>query len=235
MSPRLILTLAFVASGCATIQEPSAPEARAYSERSVTRANPGGDAEHPVDAALERLLTEPIGPRQDFWKTLDLALPDKGLWKGTRFKRLPTRAAYQYGEGYVAVTIVLYAEARGADGPLACLRPLVAKGDEAATAYDVELGQIDRETRTRNGKEMDVLRTSAKFNSLLRQGEYVGAVVSHQTFPGRCLVQAFTAKVGSDRKLAERVVTRWLDDAAPHLAWRQSRHTSNEQPEVQDR
>jgi hypothetical protein len=203
-------------TGCATLEEPSTPAARRTSAGTVTRDNPGGDAEHPVDAALERLLTQPLGRHGDAWKTLDVQLPDKPNWKGTKFKRYPTRAAYQYGKAYVGVSVVLYAKAdANGDSPSACLKPLLSKARRLAKAFDIELGAQHQEVQP----HMAVLRMGGKINTLLRRDAYEAALVAHESWPGTCLIQGFAVRVGSDVMLARRVVTRWVEDAAPALAW----------------
>ncbi len=159
----------------------------------------------------------------DAWKTLRVQLPDRPHWKGTRFKRYPTRAAYQYGKAYVGVAIVIYTKASAvagdADARSACLRPLLKRAHEAAQGYSVEMGPMRREVRRRGGLEMLVVRTSGKFNTLFKRDAYVGALVAHQSWPGTCLVQGFAVRVGSDVMLARQVVTRWVEDAAPEITW----------------
>lgn len=267
--PLSALLAAVVASGCAALAEP----ARAPSPG--TGDDPGGDAAQPVDAALERLLSEPLGRHVDYWHRLEVPLPDRAHWKGTRFKRYPTRAAYQYGDTYIALAVVAYTAADGQDSPSACVKPLLKEMRAAAKAYDIEIGSMHRETRTRLGgpesvdwqregaaerparrvvpdvrsrptserqrrvralmagqpfsdvdapsvfspTEMLVVRMSGHFNTLFKRDEYVGAVVAYASWPGTCLVQGFVVRVGSDLMFARRVVTRWVEDAAPGLRW----------------
>src|SRR5262245_56181587 len=65
--------------------------------RSVTRANPGGDAADPERAALERLMREPWGYRKDRWSTLRIPLADWKHWRRVKIFGHPTRATFRYG------------------------------------------------------------------------------------------------------------------------------------------
>jgi hypothetical protein len=212
--------------GCAGELRPSPKSARVASPASVTKGNPGGDAANPVDAALERLLREPVGRGNDAWETLDVPLPDRKHWKGTRFKRYPTRAAYQYGSAYIALSVVVYTEAEpGADSPSACLLRLARKARGFGELAGVDLGPMRRQRRPYGEMEGDMvlLRTHGEYQSLLSSKAYEGALVAYPSWPGTCLVQGFAARVGTDRALARRVVSRWVEDAAPRLAWRVER------------
>lgn len=265
-------------SGCATLPEPSSASERQSSPGAVTRDNPGGDAAQPVDAALERLLDEPLGLHVDYWRTLAVPFPDQPHWKGTRFKRYPTRAAFQYGREYIGIAVVAYTKAAESSAPAACMAPVLKEMRAAAEAYGIDLGATHREVRTHPGGaesvdwvaasraatdkankkrrapakkrpprderrrrvhalraaqpfadvplpdalpdgEMLVVRTSGRFNTLFKRDEYVGAVVAYESWPGTCLLQGFAVRVGSDVMLARRVVTRWVEDAAPNLRW----------------
>lgn len=254
---------------------PSSPAARRATPASIDRDHPGGDADSPIDAALERLLSEPLGTHVDYWHTLKVVMPDRPLWRGTKFKRYKTRAAYYYGEDRVALSVLSYAPAESSGTPAACLRPLLHEARRTAKKLDIALGPMRREVRTyRRGPEsvdwassstavdegertagggsggskaararrvaelrasqphadvpmprrtdegeLVVVRTSADIRLLFERRQYTAAFAAYESWPGTCLVQLFAARVGTDPELAERVVTRWVDEAAPKLRW----------------
>jgi hypothetical protein len=147
-----VTILLVLVGGCATAL-PSPPEARVPSPGSVTKDNPAGDAESPVDAALMRLLTEPIGAKDDRYRTLRPRLPDADNWKRVRFFGYPTRAGFRYGSDHYALALIDYSEAEDAT-PRACLEHFVARAQQAADLFDLEVGPIQREVRThRRGVE----------------------------------------------------------------------------------
>ena len=134
--------------GCATAQTPSPADARQPTPASVTRDNPGGDAPSPIDAALERLLAEPLGKKIDRWGTLAAHFHDHTNWKRVRFWGYPTRAGFRYGKNpHIAVGMVSYTEAKGDDSPEACLEGFVKKARATANLFDVEVGEVHREVR----------------------------------------------------------------------------------------
>jgi hypothetical protein len=138
-----------VGSGCATAQAPSPAQARQPTPGTVTRDNPGGDADNPIDAALERLLSEPIGKKTDRWRTVGARLPDYRNWKRVRFWGYPTRAGFRYGKNpHIAVGMLSYTPAGGDDSPQACLQKFVKKARDTADLFDVEVGEAHREMRT---------------------------------------------------------------------------------------
>ncbi len=110
----------------------------------------GGDAEEPIDAALERLLSEKITRKVDKWLTLNVYMPDGKNWKRVRFWGYPTRAGYRYGkEPHVAMGVVTYTKAEGGDdSPTACLKAFAEKARETADEFDVDVADLHRETRT---------------------------------------------------------------------------------------
>jgi hypothetical protein len=132
--------------GCAAAV-PSAPEARVPTPGTVTKDNPAGDAESPVDAALQRLLHEPIGAKDDRYRTLRPRLPDADNWKRVRFFGYPTRAGFRYGTDHYALALIDYSEAED-DAPRACLERFMARAQQAADVFDLEVGPLQREVRT---------------------------------------------------------------------------------------
>ena len=67
---------------------------------------------------------------------------------------------------------------------------------------------------------MPIVRTSGQFTNLFDRDRYIGAIVAHRSWPGSCLVYGFAVRVGTDEKLATRVVERWVRDFAPKLQWK---------------
>jgi hypothetical protein len=67
--------------------------------------------------------------------------------------------------------------------------------------------------------DMPVIRVSGEFDTILVDDRYLAAVAAYKSWPGTCLVQGFTVRVGSDEQLAERLIDRWIRDIAPKLVW----------------
>jgi len=344
--------------GCSTqAPPPSTPEARTPTPGTVTRNNPAGDADSPVDAALERLVSEPISHKEDKFRTFRPMFADAGNWKRVRFWGYPSRAGFRYGKDNYAVSILLFEKAEN-DDPNACLTAFAKKALNTARLFDVKIGDVERlerihprglealdmgalmaeelrryearrarrdegreqliamlerrkatqrsaarrraaksgavtpeavasesegtasassegpteaaEARAKKPKRrnnrfglgwlrdrlrrhdartdalekrkkrkhpvdypytvklieekgdatMPVLLTSGGFKTLTNDDQYLAAIVAHPSWPGSCLVQGIAVKVGTDPKLAEKALQRWLDEAAPDSKWR---------------
>ncbi len=67
--------------------------------------------------------------------------------------------------------------------------------------------------------DMPTIRASGHFSTLFKRDRYVGALVAYRSWPGTCLVHGFAVRVGTDPKLASKVVERWLRELAPRLRW----------------
>ena len=211
-------------AGCATqTQKPAQPPGVPPSPASVSRDNPGGDAADPVRAALERLLAEPWGKRNDRFQTLRVHLPDSKHWRRVRLWGYPTRASFRYGDEHIAVATVYYQKAEGADDPQSCLEQFIAYGTPVAKKFDVK---VDREKNFLGVQNVDGAERPLAFrlmdgaiDSLLASDEYVGGVAAYRSWPGTCLVQGFAVVATEHRELATRVLDRWVKEGAALLGW----------------
>lgn len=112
----------------------------------MTRDNPGGDAENPTDAALTRLLKEPIGFKTDKFRTLRAHFADAKNWKRVRFFGHPTRAGFRYGKSPAyAIALLAYAPTEGDEPPHRCLERFVKRGRGIAKSFDIEMEPLTRE------------------------------------------------------------------------------------------
>lgn len=191
--------------------------------KSVTKANPGGDAADPEKAALERLLNEPWGFRKDRWNTLRVPLVDWQNWRRVRIWGHPTRATYRYGDDHRAIDTTLYTTIEGSNDPAACLAKFNAYVITTANAYGVRMSepqlikmnqQVDDETRP-----MLVEMREGTIDSILANDDYVGALAVYQSWPGTCLVRGFAVVSTNHRDLAVKVRDRWIREGAPGIRW----------------
>ena len=140
--------LAMVLCGCLDrTPTPSTPAQRTPTPGSVTRDNPGGDAQSPIDAALMRLLEQPIGFKEDKFQTLHPRVADADNWRRMRFFGYPTRAAFRYGKERYATVVISYSKARD-DSPASCVEAFVQDAKRMAESFDVEVGPFEREMRS---------------------------------------------------------------------------------------
>jgi hypothetical protein len=213
-----------LASGCATAVPPSPPEARTPTPVTVTKENPAGDAKEPEDAALTRLLKEPIGNRFDRFHTLMLAVPDVGNWRRVRIFGHPTRVTYRYGDKHYAIDMVDYRAADGGqDSPDACLARFVARASEEAERYSVNVGPIERGVSNyRPGPEANHLlgerdAAPAPLFDAARQSGTQRVAAQAQAPEDRMLPMPYVRVAGSFATLFNR--DRYLGVVAAYRSW----------------
>ncbi len=217
-----LLALLLAPTACAsqtTAQPPGAPP----TPKTITRENPGGDADDPARAALTRLAAEPWGHRKDLWNTLHVPLIDWKNWRRIRLFGHPTRASYRYGDDHYAVASIWYTVIEGANEPEACLAKFIDMATPIADANGVKIGERQRVRMTQNvGAEVRPLvvdLVQGRLDSLLGRDDYVGAVAAYQSFPGTCLVQGFAVVATDHREMAIKVRDRWVAEGAAQLVW----------------
>ncbi|HEY4117335.1 MAG TPA: hypothetical protein VGM56_05745 [Byssovorax sp.] len=215
--------------GCSTTTFTSAEAPRAPTPKSVTRAQPGGDASDPELAALERLAAEPRGQRGDRFGTLKVPLFDWKQWQRVRLWAAPTRATFQYGDAKYAFNAVWYVKSEGdASDVDTCLDAFEKKARPVVDGYGVRVVET-RSLRTRQDaggelRPMVVKLYEGSIDSVLASDEYVGGLAAYESWPGTCLVQGFAVVATHHKDLAIKVRDRWVEDAASRLVWRAEVH-----------
>lgn len=212
-----------ILTGCSPPPPPPKPPGAPPSPKSVTIANPGGDAADPELASLELLERGNWGPRRDRFGSLSIPLPDVKHWLRVRLWGYPTRMAFRFGDEHYAVVAVWYEKAKGKDDPESCLRDFIGQHQPVADAFGVRANEV-RLVRTlqqgeTSSKPMVISIIDAAIESSADQREYAGALASYSSFPGTCLLQGFVAVSGKHKALANRVRERWVAQGAPKLAW----------------
>ncbi len=221
---RLLLVLGLFATACSTkLAITPQPPGKPPTAKSVTAANPGGDANDPEYAALTRLAAEPWGFRRDFWNSLHVELVDWKNWQRTRILGNPTRASFRYGKDNHAVATVWYTPMEGANEPDACLAKFLDYATPIAETNGIRVGDRERLRMTQSiGAEVRpivVEMLSGRLDSLIGANDYMGAVAAYQSFPGTCLVQAFAIVATNHPELAKKARDRWVAEGVPKLVW----------------
>lgn len=223
LAPLLLLAVAAGCGGTAPPPPNARPPGEPPSPTSVTPSNPGGDSADPEAAALKRLLEEGPGFRRDYYKTLQVWLPDSKKWRRVRLWGQPTRATYRYGDKHYAVASVWYQPAKKGDDADACMAQFFDFATPIAESFDVKFGapKVSRTLQSVDGapRPMLVEVVDGSIDGLFKSDEYVGAVASYSSWPGTCLVQAFAVVATEHRDLAVQVRDRWVAEVAPKLRW----------------
>jgi hypothetical protein len=186
---------------------------------SVTQESPGGDANDPEAAALDRLVNEPTLNRRDQWKTLAIPLADGKLWRRVAVSGYPTRATFRYGDDGHAWLGVYYTAAPEGMTPAACLSEFLGETEALGDDYGVSL-KIDADVVV-TGKlgEITMRAASAEVSSLFLSDSFVGAAAAYPSFPRTCLVQAIAIRASEHPARATRARDRWMAEDAAKLSW----------------
>jgi hypothetical protein len=215
------MTLLGAVACASTVQ--TQPPGRPPTPTSVTRANPGGDADDPERAALERLAGEPWGYRRDRFNTLRVPLADGQHWQRIKLLGYPTRATYRFGDQHYAMIGIWYTPIEGDNDPDTCLDKLLAEALPVAEAYGVRVGEtqlVRTEQRVENEERPLLIKLmEGSYESLFESNDYVGALAAYQSWPGTCLVEGFAVVATKHRALAIKVRDRWVAEGLPKLAW----------------
>ncbi|MEZ4310868.1 MAG: hypothetical protein R3F14_22730 [Polyangiaceae bacterium] len=234
-------SIALLALGCAPLfavaacsapplpdvpEQPAAPPPpdRPPTPASIDHHNPGGDADDPVKAALQRLLTEPFSSkRRDRFRTLAVPLADWKNWRRTRIPSQPLRATFRYGDDHLALIALRYTPIEGPDDPEHCLADFVKYATPIADSYGIRLGKSELVSTQQDfrGETRPILvrLQEGGIDSVFKADDYMGFIAAYQSWPGTCLVQSFAVVATDHPDLARKVRDRWVAEAIPKLTW----------------
>jgi len=219
----LPLALLLASLGCSNQTQVAKPPGAPPTPTTVTSKNPGGDADDPERAALERLASEPWGHRSDYWGSLHVPLVDWKNWRRVKVFGYPTRASFRYGDDHYAVATIWYTPIEGPNDPEACAAKFIDIAMPIAEANGVRVGDRQRVRMSQSVgaevKPMIVELLEGRLDSILGRDDYVGAVAAYQSFPGTCLVEGFAVVATNHRDLATRIRDRWVAEGAAQLVW----------------
>jgi hypothetical protein len=214
---RLASGAALVLLGACASPVPQTPHAAQPppAPATVTRVEPGGNADNPQVAALQRLLAEPWGIQSDKANALDIALPDAPHWRRVRFWLVPTYTGFRYGDKHHGAAAFLIREAPK-DVPLtsdACLhdfeswaRP-IADGMRV-TITDPEIARIPWQTGRVSVRARD---TSVPFGFETKR--YATVYGAYALWGTSCGILAYAFPMNEDAELARHVRDRFVHDA----------------------
>jgi hypothetical protein len=193
------------------------------SPASVTREEPGGDASNPHKAALDRLLTEPWGWRNDKQDVFHFPLSDWPNWRRVRFWGLPAFVGFRYGDAHRAVTGLWVRRLRPDDPEQleVCLDRMQAWGKPIASAYQTTFTMGPRSFASWKSKD-DVLVQSvdAEVSALFSHRTYRAVVGVSFAWPRVCVLYGYAFRVEGEEDVAAQVRDRYAREAFSRLTVR---------------
>jgi len=197
-------------------QPPGAPPTPA----TVTRDEPGGDAYDPHRAALERLLHEQWGWRNDKRDEFHFPLSDWEQWRRVRFWGVPAFVGFRYGDKHRAVAALWARRLRteDADDPQICLDRLEDWGGPIADFYHttVTKGAISR-VSWKDQDDVIVQVVDAQVSNVFSHRKYAAVVGATFGWPRICLVYGYAFRVEDWEEIADEVRLRYAREAFSKL------------------
>jgi hypothetical protein len=204
--------------GCHTAplrQPPGLPP----TEPSISREEPGGDADDPHESALKRLLSEVWGWRNDKQDALHVPLPDWQNWRRVRYFGVPTFVGFRYGDDHHAVIAIWVREADEGVTPDGCLDSFERWAEPTAHDFSVSVGpgtvthphwpspQERDGTATAAVKSLD-----AEVTALFSRKTYAAAYAAYTLWPKTCTIFGIAVPMRGEDDLARQVRDRFVND-----------------------
>lgn len=213
-----LLALASLTSlACGGAAPPKQPLGAPPTPASVTRAEPGGDAADPHAAALERLMSEPFGPRSDRDDQLLVALPDAGNWKRVRYWGFEHFLGFRYGEDHHAMLVVFVQDAEQ-EHPTSeqCIRRFEAWGRPQIKPYDVKFQPFQAHHGKFFDKPLIGIAVDGTVNLGFSRTEFSAGWAAYSFYPHACMIMAAAVPWRGSPELAKRVRDRFVNEGFPN-------------------
>jgi hypothetical protein len=216
------LLLLAIFAGCHAAPPPKTP-VRPPTPASITREEPGGDSNDPHAAALQRLVSDAWGWRNDKDDVLHVPLPDAQNWRRVRYIGVPSFVGFRYGDAHHAVNAVwVRAAENGRAAPDACLASFEDWGGPTARSFSVAItpGTVSRAPWT--DREVVIKSVDAEINTLFANKSYRAAYGAYAMWPGTCTIFGVAVPVRGSPELAAAVRDRYIREAFSRMEQRSS-------------
>jgi hypothetical protein len=206
-------------AGCASSAPQKPAEVRAPTPTSVTRQHPGGDAEDPHRAALERLLKEPWGARSDKDDQLLAPIPDWENWKRVRFWGFEHLVGFRYGKEYHAATAARVQELP-AGTPVkseTCMRAFEAWARPQIQAFDVKLSPFQTKIARWRNQPLVIQSVDGWVSWGISSAEFSVAWTAYPAYPNACLIYGIGVRWNEQPELAKLARDRFVNEGFAEL------------------
>lgn len=206
-------------ASCASNVPQKPVEVRPPTPASVTRQQPGGDADDPHRAALERLIHEPWGARSDKDEQLLAPIPDWENWKRVRFWGFDHLVGFRYGKDYHAATAARVLELP--DGvPVrseTCMRAFEAWARPQIQAFDVKLSPFQTKLARWHNQTLVIQSVDGFVSWGISSAEFSVAWTAYPAYPNACLIYGIGVRWDDQPELAKLVRDRFMNEGFAEL------------------
>jgi hypothetical protein len=205
-----LLVCAYASLGCS--HTPKQPPGVPPSPKTITREEPGGDAYDPQQAALERLVLQQWGWRNDKKNVFHFPLTDSKNWRRVRYWGVPTFVGFRYGDKHRAIAAMWLQRQKDEEPatPMGCMTRFEKWGLPIADAFSTKVENVVESNQTWKTPEDVVVRTlEADVRTLLAHRHYFGVVGATVPWPGICAVYGFAFEADDSGDLAKKARDRY--------------------------
>ena len=188
------------------------PPGRPPTPKSVTVAEPGGDAADPHRAALLRVLHARWGRRVDKDGQLLTPLPDWKNWKRVRYWGVHHFTGFRYGDEHHVIAIVFVKPVPEGVTPTAdvCMERFVEWARSRIKNFDVKLSPIERKDAHWRGKPMDVETVDGNVDFGFSHHRFSAAWATYPAYPDACLIYAIAVPWRGQKDVARELRDRFV-------------------------
>jgi hypothetical protein len=198
---------------------PRQPPGRPPTPASVTRNEPGGDADDPHSAALARMLAEPWGSRNDRDDQVTVPLPDGPKWRRIRYWGFDHLAGFRYGKTYHAVSALVVQEVP-AGTPVrseTCIAAFEAWARPQMKGLDVRFEPFQTKLARWRDQPLVIQSMDGWVSWGLSSTEFSAAWAAYPAYKDACLIYAVAVAWRDSKELAQRVRDRYVAEGFPNL------------------
>jgi hypothetical protein len=198
-------------------QTPKPAQAAIPTPATVTVKEPGGDAQDPHAAALERLANAPWGTRNDRDGQLNVPLPDSDNWKRVRYFGVEHFVGFRYGDDHHAM-VIAFTRPLPAGTQMksdTCMRSFEAWGLPQTHPFDVKFSPFETNLGKWQGKILESRMVDGRLNLGFSSSEFSGAWAAYPAYADGCLVLAVAVPWREHKELAQKLRDRWVSEGFP--------------------
>lgn len=198
---------------------PRQPPGRPPTPASVTRNEPGGDADDPHRAALERMLAEPWGTRKDRDDQVVAPLTDAPKWRRIRYYGFNHLTGFRYGKAYHAVGAIAVQDLP-AGTPVrseTCLAEFESWARPQLKGFDVRFEPFRTKLARWRDQPLVIQSMDGWVSWGLSSTEFSAAWAAYPAYKDACLIYAIAVAWRDSKDLAQKVRDRYVAEGFPSL------------------
>ncbi len=216
----VVAALAALGAGCSTAaQTPPSMPMRPPTPASVSRKEPGGDASDPERAALERLLREPWGARNDKDNQVLAPLPDWENWKRLRYWGFDNLVGFRYGNEYRAMTVVhIHPLPQGVPAKSeTCMRAFEDWARPQISGFDVRLKPFQVKLTRWRDQPLVIETVDGWVSWGIGSADFSAAWAAYPAYDDACLIYGVAVPWREQPELAKKVRDRFMQEGLANL------------------